>query len=167
MGVSNNSHHPLSVYQCQALHLQVPDIELHIGNIFTAYDESNLRKEGSILAPGLIQAIMVGKGWHWEWQEDGYIVSTVRKHRDACLPSLNFQITVHTPGNDKRTFTNVLSSGARCLSLSTYVSLPDFLPPALFSGYEKEDNEGCTRSNKCFQNWVAYCHDPSLIDLLV
>lgn len=53
MGVSNNRHHPLSVYQCQALHLQVPDTELHIGNIFTAYDESNLRKEGSILAPGL------------------------------------------------------------------------------------------------------------------
>lgn len=114
-----------------------------------------------------IQAIMVGKGWHWEWQEDGYIVSTVRKHRDACLPSLNSQITVHTPGKDKRTLTNVLSSGAHCLSLSTYVSLPYFLPPALFSGYEEEDNEGCTRSNKCLQNWVAYCHDPSLIDLLV
>lgn len=93
---------------------------------------------------------MVGKEWHWEWQEDGYIVSTVRKHRDDFLPSLNFQITVHTPVKDKRTFTNVLSSGARCLSLSTYVSLHYFLPPALFSGYEEEDmRDAHAQTNAC------------------
>lgn len=164
MWVSNNRHHPLSIYQCQALHLQAPDIELHIRNIFTAHDESNLRKEGSILAPGLRYRPL---WWGRDGIGNGRRMVILNLHRDACLPSLNFQITVHTPGKDKRTLTNVLSSGARCPSLSTYVSLPYFLPPALFSGYEEEDNEGCTRSNKCLQNWVAYCHDPSLIDLLV
>lgn len=96
---------------------------------------------------------MVGKAWQWECQEDGYIVPTVRKHSDVCLPILNFQIIIQTPRNDKRTFTNVLSSGALCPSLSTwidYVSLPYFLPPALFSVYEEEEmRDEHAQTNAC------------------
>lgn len=31
----------------------MPGIDFHIRNVYTAYDESNLRNEGPILAPGL------------------------------------------------------------------------------------------------------------------
>lgn len=48
--------------------------------LFKTPDESNLEKEGLILAQSLrMQSLMAGKAWHQEHEEAGHNVLTVRR----------------------------------------------------------------------------------------